>query len=91
MGVIQLIMQPPKFGMGNVPPEIAAKALGMDLDTMRNKMEAGEIDIGIISASTKKRGVRKYRNTYISPMKLWLETGYVWSGEGSGTDEQLED
>lgn len=91
MGAIQLVVQAPEFGVGNVPPEIAAKALGMDPDTMRNKMEAGEIDIGIISASTKKRGVRKYRNTYISPMKLWLETGYVWKGESGETNEQLED
>lgn len=71
----------PVFGIGNVPVKVASKVLGMKPDTIRNKMEDGTLDLGVIYKARKKRGKRSYRNTYISPKKLYDLTGYVWKGE----------
>ena len=71
----------PVFGVGSVPIKVVSKVLDMKPDTIRNKMEDGTLDLGIIYRSRKKRGKRSYRNTYISPKKLYELTGYVWKGE----------
>lgn len=71
----------PEFSEGNVPVRVAAKVLGMKPDTVRNRMEDGTLDLGVIYKSRKKRGKRPYRNTYISPKKLYELTGYIWRGE----------
>ena len=71
----------PEFSEGNVPVRVAAKVLGMKPDTVRNRMEDGTLDLGVIYKSRKKRGTRSYRNTYISPKKLYELTGYIWRGE----------
>ena len=60
---------------------IASKVLGMKPDTIRNQMERGMLQIGIISPAKHKRGKRGYRNTYISPKLFYELTGYVWKGE----------
>lgn len=71
----------PEFADSPVPMSIASKVLKMDPDTIRNRMENGSLDIGIITTSPKKRGKRTYRNAYISPIKFWKLTGYIWRGE----------
>lgn len=74
-------MQPiPEFAASPVPMKVAEKVLNMDSAQIRNRMEAGTLDIGIIFPSKKKRGTRSYRNAYISPKKFWEVTGYVWRG-----------
>lgn len=76
-----ILMQYPEFHPGSVPVEVAAAAYGMSPALLKHKMEFGEIKIGVMELSDRKRGVRKYRNFYISPKKLWEETGYLWKGE----------
>lgn len=73
-------MQIPEFADTPVPMHVAEKVLGMCADQIRNRMEDGTLDIGLIFPSPKKRGKRAYRNTYISPKKFWELTGYVWKG-----------
>lgn len=71
-------VQPIEFGMGGVPMEVAEKVLGMKRSTIIDHMEDGSLDIGTVFPATKKRGVRGYRSTYISPKKFYEYTGYVW-------------
>lgn len=78
----------PVFGIGNVPVKVASKVLGMKPDTIRNKMEDGTLDLGVIYKARKKRGKRSYRNTYISPKKLYDLTGYVWKGENENDTDR---
>lgn len=74
--------EPIEFGVGGVPMEVAEKVLGMKRSTILNKMESGKLDIGIVEKAQKKRGVRAYRSSYISPKKLYELTGYIWKGGG---------
>lgn len=78
--ILKTNMQLPEFADTPVPMHVAEKVLGMCADQIRNRMEDGTLDIGLIFPSPKKRGKRAYRNTYISPKKFWEVTGYVWKG-----------
>lgn len=69
------------FAASPVPMKVASKVLGMKPDTIRNQMERGMLQIGVISPAKHKRGKRAYRNTYISPKLFYELTGYVWKGE----------
>lgn len=71
----------PEFPPGGVPVEVAAKAYGIALETLRHQIEFKEINIGRMWLSPAKRGKRRYRNFYISPKLLYEETGYMWKGE----------
>jgi len=64
----------PEFGIGGVPVEVAAKVYGKNPYWIREGIEAGWLPIG----SCKKND--KNRSFYISPLKLWQDTGYVWKG-----------
>jgi len=70
-------VKPPEFPPGGVPTEIAARVYGIAPDTLRNQMEQGMIGIGHITRK-KKRGQRQI---YISPLKLYKDTGFIWRGE----------
>ena len=72
-------IQPPEFSATPVPTDVAAKVLGMDKETVLNRMESGDLDIGLIfkPMGRKKSG---RRSSYISPKKLYELTGYVWKG-----------
>lgn len=81
-------MDEPKFGQGSVPVAIAAKIYGKDASWVRAGIIAGWLPIGTATRNgqqiTKVEDInsRKGRiNFYISPRKLWLETGYIWKGE----------
>jgi len=67
---------PPDFAESPVPIAIAARVLGMVPDTVRNLMEQGSLDIGILIMPRKKKGNRR---AYISPKKFYELTGYIWS------------
>ena len=69
---------PPDFAESPVPITIAAKVLGMVPDTVRNLMERGSLDIGVLIMPRKKKGNRR---AYISPKKLYELTGYCWTKE----------
>lgn len=71
----------PEFGVGGVPMQVAEKVLGMNRTTILNLMEIGQLDIGIVTTAARKKGVRPYRNSYISPKKFYELTGYIWKGK----------
>ena len=73
--ILMSAMQPyPEFGTGGVPMEVAAKVYGKDVTYVREGIDAGWFPIG---RCTKRN---KNRSFYVSPKKLWEDTGYVWRG-----------
>lgn len=82
------------FGYGSVPVAVAAKVYGRDPAWIRSGIVAGWLPIGIATRNGElvtdlsEIGAEYGRiNFYISPKKLYLETGYVWKGE-SHVDER---
>lgn len=73
--ILMSAMQPyPEFGPGGVPMEVAAKVYGKDVTYVREGIDAGWLPIG---RCTKRN---KNRSFYVSPKKLWEDTGFVWRG-----------
>jgi hypothetical protein len=77
-----------EFIKGSVPVAVAARVYGKDASWVRAGIVAGWLPIGKATRSgkliTKVEEIdSKYGriNFYISPKKLWEETGYVWKGE----------
>ncbi|WP_394524360.1 hypothetical protein [Lacrimispora sp. JR3] len=62
----------PEFQAGGVPVEVAAAVYGKDATWVRQGIEDGWLPIGHMTRSENKR------NFYISPKKLWEDTGFVW-------------
>ena len=84
----------PEFTGRSVPVYIAAKALGRDPCFVRAGIIAGWLPIGVATRKGKlitdinEMNSRKGRiNYYISPKKLYEETGYLWDGK-EGKDEK---
>lgn len=78
----------PEFGTGSVPVSVVAKVYGKDAAWVRAGIIAGWLPIGVATrageAVTKVEDIDSKLgriNFYISPKKLWEETGYVWKGE----------
>ena len=77
-----------EFIKGSVPVSVAARVYGKDASWVRAGIVAGWLPIGKATRNgkliTKIEEIdSKYGriNFYISPKKLWEETGYVWKGE----------
>lgn len=78
----------PEFPMGSVPVSVAAKVYGRDACWVRAGIISGYCPIGTATRNGKEifdiqdMDSRKGRiNYYISPKKLYEQTGYVWKGE----------
>lgn len=76
------------FGMGSVPVSVAAKVYGKDATWIRAGIISGWLPIGVATRDGKKITTieeinSKYGriNFYISPKKLYEETGYIWEGK----------
>ena len=76
------------FGMGSVPVSVAAKVYGKDATWIRAGIISGCLPIGVATRDGKKITTieeinSKYGriNFYISPEKLYEETGYLWEGK----------
>lgn len=76
------------FSIGSVPVSVAAKVFGKDASWVRAGIIAGWLPIGYatrngkIVTSIDEIDSRNGRiNFYISPKKLYEETGYVWEGK----------
>ena len=76
------------FGKGSVPVSIAAKVYGKDACWVRAGIIAGWLPIGTATRNGKQvENVQEIDsrlgriNFYISPKKLYEETGYIWKGE----------
>ena len=80
-----------KFPQGSVPVSVAAKVYGKDPAWIRMGIIAGWLPIGRATKDGKIITVDEYKlpgcgrvNFYISPKRLWLDTGYLWKGTRDG-------
>ena len=78
------------FKQGSVPVLVAARVYGKDPSWIRAGIISGWLPIGKATRNGKlitdlKEMNSKYGriNFYISPKRLWEETGYVWRGGAS--------
>lgn len=76
------------FAEGSVPVIVAARVFGKDASWVRAGIIAGWLPIGTATrngqrvTNVEEIDSRLGRiNFYISPKKLYDETGYVWKGE----------
>ena len=76
------------FEKGSVPVRIAAKVYGKNPEWVRRGIVSGYLPIGVATRDGKQitdvteLNCRYGRtNFYISPKKLYEETGYIWEGE----------
>lgn len=74
--------------IGSVPVAIAAKVFGKDANWVRAGIITGYLPIGTATRGGKQitslsQMDSKYGriNYYISPIKLYEQTGYEWKGE----------
>lgn len=74
------------FEKGSVPVAVAAKVYGKDPSWVRAGLILGWLPIGVATrngeavTSLPNRTDRRRINYYISPKRLYEETGYLWSG-----------
>lgn len=76
------------FIRGSVPVAVAARIYGKDASWVRAGIIAGWLPIGRATRNgelvTKVNEIDSKNgriNFYISPKKLWEDTGYLWRGE----------
>lgn len=76
------------FGEGSVPVAVAARIYGKDASWVRTGIVVGWLPIGKATrngklVTTLEEMNSKYGriNFYISPKRLYEETGYIWKGE----------
>ena len=77
-----------KFAQGSVPVAVAARVYGKDASWVRAGIISGWLPIGTATRKGKKvMSVSEIDsrfgriNFYISPKRLYEETGYIWKGE----------
>lgn len=73
----RVYLQVPEFTGENVPVNVAARIMKKDPQFVRQGLILGFLKFGI---AMKKDGSTQY-DYYISPLKFWQETGYVYAGE----------
>lgn len=76
------------FILGSVPVAVAAKIYGKDASWIRAGIISGWLPIGTATRNGKRvTDISEMDskcgriNFYISPKKLYEETGYIWRGE----------
>ena len=81
-------MNEQEFPQGSVPVAVAARVYGKDASWVRAGIVSGWLPIGKATRSGKlvttieEMDSRYGRiNFYISPKRLYEETGFVWKGE----------
>lgn len=77
-----------EFQPGSVPVAVAAKVFGKDASWVRAGIVVGWLPIGtatrngnVVTKIEEMDSKQGRINFYISPKKLYDETGYVWKGE----------
>ena len=68
----KVYLEVPEFTGENVPVAVAARVMKKDQQFIRQGI--------ILGVAFKKEGSSQY-DYYISPMKFWEETGFVYAGE----------
>jgi hypothetical protein len=81
------------FNSGSVPIAVVARVYGKDASWVRAGIISGYLTIGVATrkgkqvTDVKDIDSRKGRiNFYISPKRLYEETGYLWKGEKKYVD-----
>ncbi len=76
------------FAPGSVPVAVAARVYGKDATWIRAGIITGYLEIGtatrqgkVITTIDQMNSKFGRINYYISPKKLYEETGYIWKGE----------
>lgn len=69
------IVMVPEFSSEKIPVMVAAKVYGKSADWVRMGILKGWLPIGHASQTENRI------NVYISPKKLWEDTGFIWKGE----------
>lgn len=76
------------FAEGSVPVIVAARVYGKDASWVRAGIISGWLPIGkatrngqLITDVNEMNSRLGRINFYISPKKLWEDTGYLWKGE----------
>ena len=72
----KLYVDVPDFSGANSPVAVAARVMRKDKQFVRQGILQGILKFGV---AFKKDGSNEY-DYYISPMKFWQETGYVYDG-----------
>lgn len=77
-----------RFLTGSVPIQVAARVYGKDPSWIRKGIIGGWLPIGVATQKGKKvtdisqiNRANGRTNFYISPKKLYEETGFLWRGE----------
>lgn len=77
-----------KFGTGSVPVAVAARVYGKDASWVRAGIVSGWLPIGkatrggkLVTSIDEMDSKYGRINFYISPKKLYDDTGYLWKGE----------
>lgn len=77
-----------EFGMGSVPVKLVAEIYGKDACWVRAGIITGYLPIGtatrkgkVITSLDQMNSKYGHINYYISPKKLYEETGYIWKGK----------
>ena len=73
----KVYLEVPSFTGGNVPISVVARAMKKDQQYVRQGIIQGLLKFGV---AFKKEGSSQY-DYYISPIKLWQETGFIYTGE----------
>ncbi|MCD8398138.1 MAG: hypothetical protein LUD12_13335 [Lachnospiraceae bacterium] len=73
----RIYLEIPEFTGENVPVAVAARVMKKDKQFIRQGIIQGLLPFGV---AFQKEGSSQY-DYYISPIKFWRETGYVYSGE----------
>ena len=81
-------MEEVTFADGSVPVMVAARVFGKDASLVRAGIIAGWLPIGkatrngqLVTNIEDMNSKYGRINFYISPKRLWEETGFVWKGE----------
>lgn len=72
----KVYLEVPKFTGENVPVPVAARVMRKDQQFIRQGIIQGILKFGV---AFKKDGSSQF-DYYISPIKFWQETGYVYDG-----------
>lgn len=75
------IVMVPEFSEKKLPVKVAAKVYGKSETWVRMGILEGWLPIGHASQSESRI------NVYISPKKLWEDTGFIWKGKMPCTEE----
>ena len=75
-------MNEQEFPQGSVPVAVAARVYGKDASWVRAGIVSGWLPIGKATRSGKLVTTIYHRtNFYISPKRVYEETGFLWKGE----------